>query len=396
MHPGTPASLDDSELASISAAASKLLNSEMLRHPASYGHQGNLADPGGASEDEEDDSQGEDLKVWRLLPHLKDLPEAMLKKLPLSAIFQLNAAMAKESKHAAKMSVNSRLAANAQRIAANPKKMAQGEDNRREILHKARFLGGTSCSSTELWLAAKREIGVEGITAIGNYDLDSVGCGGSVTPKGWLAIHNPASQELKLKLFYLPNVAGNGLSAKKVNLDGEDEALSIGDSLKEIADLEGYKAALNTAREAMHSALPWNRSICAIVGFMQNSNYLQNDLAGNSRRASILTEFTDYVFGRNALNWENGHPFLTADDLAHVWSNWKGKRAALFVKTEEKREKPSSYKKNDICRKYNVGKCDKQAEKECKTPYGRTLRHVCNKYAGAGKMCEKSHPRTDH
>lgn len=386
--------MEDEELEHVTAAASRMVNNEMLRHPSSYGIQGAVADPGEASEDETEDP-ARDLQVWRLLPHLRSLPEAMLKKLPPSAIFQLNAALAKDSKNAAKMNVNSRLAANAQQMASNPRKVPAGLDNRREVLHKARFLGGSSCASTELWLSARKEIGPEGITAIGNYDLDSLGCGGSVTPKGWLAIHNPASQEMKLKLFYLPNVASTGFSAKKVKLEGDDEALSIGDSLREIADLDGYKAALNTAREAMHSALPWNRSICAIVGFMQNTNYLQADLAGNSKRANILAEFTDYIFGRNALNWENGHAFLTTDDLAHVWSNWRGKRAALFVK-EERKEKSSSVKKNDICRKYNAGKCDKQAKKECKTPYGRTLRHVCNKYAGAGKLCEKSHPRTEH
>jgi len=261
----------------------------------------------------------------------------------------------------------------------------------------ARFMGGASCAATELWLSARKIIDNAGIPAIGNYDLDSVGCGGSVTPRGWQEIHNPASQELKLKLFYLPNVANSGLSAKKVNLDGGDEALSKGESLKEIADLDGYKAALNTAREAMHSALPWNRSISALVGFMMNTNYLQADLGGNIRRASILTEFTDYVLGRNALNWENGHPFLTTDALAHVWSNWRGKRAALFTKTNERQDRKGNYQRaSDVCRKYNVGKCDQQKEKECKTPYGRTLRHVCNKYSGNGKICEKNHPRSDH
>ena len=104
-----------------------------------------------------------------------------------------------------------------------------------------------------------------------------------------LEIHNPASQELKLKMFHLPNVANSGLPTKKQ--DGGEE----GDSLREIADLESYRVALNTAREAMASALPWNRSISAIVGLMVNSNYLQEDIGGNPKRAAILTEFTDYI-----------------------------------------------------------------------------------------------------
>ena len=73
------------------------------------------------------------------------------------------------------------------------------------------------------------------MTALGNYDLDAVGCGGCVTPKGWLEIHNPASQELKLKLFHMPNMGGSGAAAKK------QEGESGGDSLKEIGDLEVSK-----------------------------------------------------------------------------------------------------------------------------------------------------------
>ena len=113
-------------------------------------------------------------------------------------------------------------------------------------------------------------------------------------------------------------MASSGLSSKKS--DGED------DSVKEIADLESFKMALNTAREAMASALPWNRSVSAIVGLMQNTSYLQEDLAGNPKRAAVLTEFVDYVFSRNGLNWENNQPFLTTDELTHVWGNWRSKR----------------------------------------------------------------------
>ena len=91
----------------------------------------------------------------------------------------------------------------------------------------------------------------KGVTPLGNYDMDSVGCGGSVTPTAWLEIHNPSSQELKLRHFYLPNVGGSGMSAKKVALEDSEDALSIGESLKEIAVMDSFRSALNTAREAM-------------------------------------------------------------------------------------------------------------------------------------------------
>ena len=59
---------------------------------------------------------------------------------------------------------------------------------------------------------------------------------------------------------------------------------------------------------------------------MVNTNYLSEDLGGNPKRAAILTEFADYVFSRNGLNWENSQAFLTTDELSHVWINWKTKR----------------------------------------------------------------------
>ena len=80
-------------------------------------------------------------------------------------------------------------------------------------------------------------------------------------------------------------------------------------------DLDSVKVALNTAREALASALPWNGSISALVGLMMKTNYMVEDLGGNSKRAAILLEFTDYVFGRNALNWENNQSFLSTDKL---------------------------------------------------------------------------------
>ena len=323
-----------------------------------------IADPD-TVEDSED--EGGDLELWRLLPHLKELPEALLRKLPVSAMFQLNTALAKEKKTSEKLGVNSRLAKNSKKAAKNPTVVEKGLDNRKDILHPARFLGGASCALTELWEAVRRNIGEEGILPLGNYDLDSIGCGGCVTPKGWAELHNPASQELKLKWFHLPKAASGNYSSKKS--DGEDTS----ESIKEIADLDSFKMALNTVREALASALPWNRSVSAITGLMVNTNYLQDDLAGNGKRAAILTEFVDYTFSRNALNWENGQPFLSTDELTHVWANWKCKRG-ITGKQPEKHKKDRDHREPDgkkkllldICKYYNTKACMHQADKECR------------------------------
>ena len=365
------------------------------RHNTSFGSRllsDVLQDPD--AEEEDSDEEGGELQLWRLLPQLKNLPEALLKKLPVSAMFQLNNALAKEKKTTEKLGVNTKLAKNAQRLAQCPTTIAKGKDNRKDVLHLARFMGGASCSLTDQWSEARKVIGEEGVVALGNYDLDAVGCGGCVTPRGWMEIHSPASQDLKLKWFHLPNVANSGLTSKKV--EGED------DSFKEIADLESFRMALNTAREAMASALPWNRSICAIVGFMQNTNYLLEELGGNPKRAAIMTEFVDYILGRNGLNWENNQPFLTTDELAHIWGNWRSKRGISTSGKhgeKSKKDKDSSNSRKlqtDVCRAFNTKTCKSQNDKECKTPFGKTLKHICNKYMSGGKMCLKDHSRADH
>ena len=374
-------------------AAKRLADSQKSRHPSNLSKKRAVelfTDPDG----EESEEEGDGFQLWKLLPHLKSVPESLLKKLPYSAVFQLNAALAKEQKTTERLGVNAKLAQNAKKIARNPAEIEEGQDNRREILHPARFLGGASSSLVEQWGAARRVIGETGVVPLGNYDLDSVGCGGCVTPKGWHEIHNPASQELKLKLFHMPNMANNMQSGKRQ--EGEEGS----ETLREIADLESYRVALNTAREAMASALPWNRSISALVGLMYNTSYMAEDLGGNPKRAAILTEFTDYIFGRNGLNWENDQPFLTTDELSHVWSNWRAKRGISSKPAERKKKEDgfSDKKKqlSEVCRLYNAKACKFQQDKECKSSWGKTLKHVCSKFVGANKLCLKDHPRADH
>jgi len=150
-------------------------------------------------------------------------------------------------------------------------------------------------------------------------------------------------------MFYMPNVTCSGMAAKRVSMEDGDDALAIGENLKEIVDFDGYRSALNTLREATHSVRPWDRSIGALVGFMTNTNYLQEDLRASQRRAAILSEFTDHVLARNALNYANDQGFLTTEELAHTWTQWKGKRMAFFQFKKE--ERPwSKGKKSDICR----------------------------------------------
>jgi hypothetical protein len=335
------------------------------------------------------------LQIWRMLPALKHLPEVMLNQLSRAEVLQLNDAFLKESKVAGKLQTNAKLTMNAQQLVDNPVMVAAGPDDRKAILHKARFLGGASCSNQALWLLAREEIGLNGVVPLGNYDLDSVGCGGCVTPKAWYILHNPSSSELKIKLFHMANVSSSALPTKRISLEDGD-SLNIGENLRDIADMEALRAALNAAREAMASALPWNRSISALFGFFTNSNWCAADLSSNPKRAAILAEFCDYVFARNALNWENSQPFLSTDELAHTWAAWKAKRSAFFSAADSKKKQFQNQKKDDICRKFNTTSGCPNSAQDCKTYHGTKLRHVCNKFMPGGGKCEKPHSRPDH
>ena len=116
-----------------------------------------IQEPDDGEEESEDDS-GE-VQLWKLLPQLKEVPEHILKKLPLSAMFQLNHALSKEKKNTEKLGTNSKLARNVVKVSRNPATVEKGKDNCKDILHPARFLGGASCSLTDQWIEARRNIG---------------------------------------------------------------------------------------------------------------------------------------------------------------------------------------------------------------------------------------------
>ena len=134
------------------------------RHPSNFGKKSALDLE---EEDSHEDVSG-DLELWKLLPQLKELPESLLKKLPMSAMFQLNTALSKEKKTTEKLGVNTKLTYNAKKLAKNPVVLERGRDNRREVLHPARFLGGACSSLADQWAEARRSIGEAGGTALGN------------------------------------------------------------------------------------------------------------------------------------------------------------------------------------------------------------------------------------
>jgi len=347
--------------------------------------------PAGLSTGSQMDGSMEDW-LKQKFPALKSLPSSGY-KLDLPSLLSINDALVRDTRAFKKLEPEAKLSQNLDWSMLNPTVVEQGLDDRKTVLHQARFLGGATCSAQDLWLKARELLGNGGVQALGGYDLDAVGCGGSVTAKGWLEIHNPASTSISLKQFHMANVSSSALSSKRSSSSDGGE----GDSMKEICDMEELKSAMFTLREAMAAALPWNRSISAIQGFLNVSGYCKQDLEGRPNRAAILTAFINYILSRNAMNWHNKQHFISTNDMLHVWTTWFGQQPASAVqpKRDAQKQRPDRRDKSDLCRRYNDGNCPTKGS-TCKTFYGRVLRHLCNATTSSGRICEKPHPKIDH
>ena len=228
------------------------------------------------------------------LKALKGAPVSLLNRLDLQGMLQLNETLARESQVSGKLEAEAKLSDNYEDLISRPEPVKAGFDDRVKTLHACRFLGGAGCAAQTLWSRAREVLGNEGIPAISTYDMDAVGSGGSVTPKGWLEIHNPASLNMSLKHFHMANVGGDTKGTRKLTLADGDSSVEVGESAKEVTDMEEYKAALHTARDAMMFARPWDFSVAAIEGFMRISNFCSSDLGGRGNRGALLAAFTTY------------------------------------------------------------------------------------------------------
>jgi len=345
------------------------------------------------------------------LPILSTMPESLLRKMDVPKLLALNEALKGEDKGVKKTEA-AKLSSFRDQAIRCPTKVAAGLDDRFKILHAARFLGGAACDAQALWLEARTVLGESGITPLACYDMDAIGMGGAVTAKGWLELHNPGSESLSLKYFYIANSTSSSASAKKVSLADGEQALMVGDGLKEFTELEDFKTALATAVEAMAWAMPWNKSISAIQGFFRSNNFCSKDLSSISKRVALLNNFVEHVFQRNAANWRNSRGFLSADELGKTWSSWFGRHAVAATTGDQDEEKKDSSRQHqpkgrkddwktklfasDICLRFNRREGCQSSSSSCKTKNGKKLRHVCSKVLSNGGFCERSHPLYKH
>ena len=127
-----------------------------------------------------------------------------------------------------------------EKIKANPKNFPEGQDNRANIFHEARFIGGHMCNNEEIWLHARKTIGLIGIEPTSRYDAENVGMSGNINSHVWACLHNPGSKELSIKML-----STNGLKDTRSYNDKNNTA-----SKKDFETFNELRQALATLRAA--------------------------------------------------------------------------------------------------------------------------------------------------
>ena len=262
-----------------------------------------------------------------LFPFVSNFTDEYILSQPLDTLYRLH----REEKHAeagtAARGLEAKLHQNLKKAMDNPV-FLDGYDNRTSFLHPARFLAGAGVPVSQLWLEARKNWGQDGKDAIGNYDLEALGCSGCVTAKGWEVLHKPGSPDLSLKLFTITNVGHSSTGSKTVSLMGED-GFTVQDSWKDLEDMGEVKKALDNLLIAAQLAMPWNFSFQVLKGFLKSYDYFDNDLSGQ-RKAPIISGFVDHVLKVNAGLWVQESPFLDAAKLHALWKSWWSSRKSSF------------------------------------------------------------------
>ena len=118
------------------------------------------------------------------------------------------------------------------------------------------------------------------------------------------------------------------------------------DDFPEMSDLSEFKAAIRVLWGAMAFVHPWNRSIDALENFLIQSNFGLSDLAGVSKPAAFLSQFTDYVLVENASRWRGMETFLTTRDLRNTWADYISQKAGSLTASKKANTANNSNKAN--------------------------------------------------
>jgi hypothetical protein len=137
--------------------------------------------------------------------------------------------------------------------------------------------------------------------------------GGLVTSRGWVELHNPSSCKISLRMFSINICSATAGSSKMEGKEGY---------LDDIVELGDFKLTLRALSVAASFAVPWNMSYLALENFLLPSNFCSADFGPAENQALCLTQFVDYVLGKNSNRWRDSEPFHTTGDLKATWDTF--------------------------------------------------------------------------
>ena len=338
-------------------------------------------------------------------PNLNHHPDETFRTLSWTELIRLDNKLEANGKSSKKLT--EKLAKNLEKIKSNPQKIEAGEDNRSDILHKARFLGGHTCRNTEIWLQARKTIGLTGLDPISRYDTESVGMSSNINSHIWASLHNPGSKEISIKML-----SPNGL--KETRGSGDKNATAI---KKDFENSNEIRLALTTLKTACHFIHPWNFSFGALEFFLSSVQFEEKELQNKNNKLSFLCDFIDDVISFNTEAWDDAKPFMQANEISNKWVSeilLKFPRTGQKQDNFDKGKKSPSSSKNPsnnkpfpnrpfipygLCRRFNLNICPSQANTSCSAPWdpAKILKHQCaHQNPSDKKYCMANHSMLDH
>jgi hypothetical protein len=331
------------------------------------------------------------------LTNLTHHPDETFRTLSWTELFRLDAKLEKSAKSGRKLT--EKMAKNLEKMKKNPVRFEAGDDNRSNILHGVRFLGGHTCANTEIWLKAREHIGISGIDPISRYDTEGVGMNGNMNSHLWATLHNPGSKELSIKML-----SPEALKMARGSPDSESMACK-----KDFGTVHEIRVALATLRTATQFIHPWNFSFTTLEYFLNSVQFGEKEFNSVSERVNFVTNFVDDIISHNAEAWDDSKPFLAAHEISTKWVAeimLKAPKTQNRPMTKQNRQKDSFDKDSSkgfrvpagVCKRYNNKTCPSQNEKTCPSPWNSnvSLKHACAWQLPDKTFCMKEHPSLEH
>ena len=293
-----------------------------------------------------------------------------------------------------------KLAENFDRIRKFAVKVEAGEDLCTERAHDARFLRGYVGNSQDLWVQARRKLGIAGLDPISSYETVSIGINGFISERVWHEIHSPSSKRISIRMLTDHAVKSTWASPDK------------GGEVKEFVSMHELKMAVVALEACIRKVFWWNNSFTTVAIFLHTIEFGESDLAAYSDRLTVLADFIDEIIKFNAQAWDEERFFLSAQEVSAKWSALlvrKNVTHAAKPGSTNPRKKPdissSPNKSKDkpkypsgVCKLFNKGTCTHPGDKHG-APWNSNfvLKHVCAKFVTAKNgFCLETHAEKDH